>query len=74
MSPHDLLHHLSSGNGLNMYLNPRVRGSIKNSTREGGGEDREVKHRNRHDGARRLLHSSHETMSDSSILWEEVKL
>ncbi|GAU50807.1 hypothetical protein TSUD_288330 [Trifolium subterraneum] len=33
-------------NGLNTYLNPRVRGSIptegKNSTRDGGGEDREV--------------------------------
>ncbi|GAU32940.1 hypothetical protein TSUD_153570 [Trifolium subterraneum] len=37
---------IGSGNGLNMYLNPRVRGSIptegKNSTREGGGEDCEV--------------------------------
>ncbi|GAU17928.1 hypothetical protein TSUD_330520 [Trifolium subterraneum] len=42
-----------------MYLNPRVHGSIptegKNSTREGGGEGREVKHRDRHDGARGLL-------------------
>ena len=34
-----------SGNKLNMYLNPRIHGSIpmeKNSTREGGGEDHEV--------------------------------
>jgi hypothetical protein len=37
---------VGSGNTLNMYLNPRVHGSIptegKNYTREGGGEDREV--------------------------------
>jgi hypothetical protein len=37
---------IGSENALNMYLNPRVHGSIptkvKNSTREGGGEDREV--------------------------------
>ncbi|MCI20613.1 hypothetical protein A2U01_0041775, partial [Trifolium medium] len=36
---------IGSGNVLNMYLNPRVRGSIptegKNSTSEGGREDRE---------------------------------
>ncbi|MCI58755.1 hypothetical protein A2U01_0080010, partial [Trifolium medium] len=35
-----------SGNGLNMYLNPRIHGSTptegKNSTRDGGGEDRKV--------------------------------
>ncbi|MCI62499.1 hypothetical protein A2U01_0083756, partial [Trifolium medium] len=37
---------IGSGNGLNMYLNHMVHGSIptegKNSTSEGGGEDREV--------------------------------
>jgi hypothetical protein len=37
---------IGSGDELNMYLNPRVHGSIltegKKSTREGGGEDREV--------------------------------
>jgi hypothetical protein len=37
---------IGSGNRLNMYLNPRVHGSIptegKNSTSEGGGEDRKV--------------------------------
>ncbi|MCI46151.1 hypothetical protein A2U01_0067391, partial [Trifolium medium] len=37
---------IGSGNGLNMYFIPRVRGLIptegKNSTKEGGGEDREV--------------------------------
>jgi hypothetical protein len=36
----------SNGNALNMYLNPMIHGSIftkdKNSTRERGGEDREV--------------------------------
>ncbi|PNY05297.1 hypothetical protein L195_g001742 [Trifolium pratense] len=37
---------IDAENGLNMYLNLSVRGSIhtegKNSTSEGGGEDREV--------------------------------
>jgi hypothetical protein len=37
---------IGSGNELNMYLNPRVYGSIptegKNSTSEGGGEGREL--------------------------------
>ncbi|GAU35758.1 hypothetical protein TSUD_61180 [Trifolium subterraneum] len=49
------LHQKQLLNGLNTYLNPRVRGSIrtegKNSIREGGGEGCEVKHRDRQDGA-----------------------
>ena len=44
--PIELRSSIGSGNALSMYLNPRVQGSIptkgKNSTSEGGREDREV--------------------------------